>query len=305
MKKTLCWLIVLSLILGTSIASAIEILPKDGTYTSHEVPTEPIVTPDPRAVKVGSDRDELVENGEFEDHGTVWVEWNGRAISLYGCTTAKISYTNPTRSNIGVTLSMAIFDEDLMKYFGTTYRSEEEQMKLAITGLKSIREGINLANASKILTITEYFEGMTAEQVKALSPEEIVSHLAEHNFLGMTAEELMALDEIDLREFTESERLEIAQLGDYNPKEYYYVIGEDALINPGYAIYEIDLYSLPGRLVLPKGEYKAIYILNGYMEDKNEMSDFFVHLPITLTVQKDLPEELQKEYSLSLATRID
>lgn len=307
MKKTCYLMLVLMLVLmvvGTT-ASAIEVLPMNGTHTSEEGLTEPIVTPDPRAVKVGSDRDELVENDEFEDHGTVWVEWSGRAISLYGCTTAKINYTNPTRSNIGVTLSMAIFDEDLLRYFGTTYRSEEEQLELAMTGLKALKEGITPSSATKLLTITEYFEGMTEKEIDELSPEELVNRLAEHGFLGMTAEELFALDENGLREFTEVERLEVAKIGIYNPEEYYLLIGEDALINPGYAIYEIDLYSLPGRLVLPKGEYDAAFVLNGYMADKNEMSDFFIHLPITLVVQKDLPEELQEEYSLELAVRID
>lgn len=307
MKKTFCLFLTLCLFLSACISTAlaVEVLPMNGSYTPEETPTEPIVTPDPRAVQVGSDREDLIENGEFEDQGTVWVEWSGTAISLYGCTTAKINYTNPSRSNIGVTMAMAIFDEDLIEYFGTTFRSKEEQIALAKTGLEALNEGISLGSASKMVTITNYFEGLTSEEVEALSPEELVNLLGEKNFIGMNAEELQNLKEEDLANLSEEELLELAKLGDYNPKEWYYVIGQNALINPGWAIYEIDLYTLPGLLVLPKGEYKAVYVLNAYMEDKNEMSDFFIHLPITLKVQDDLPEDLQKEYGVTMAVRID
>lgn len=305
MKKRLCGILAVFLMLTSASASAIEVLPINGSHVPKEVQTEPIVTPDPRAVQVGGERDKLVENDEFEDKGTVWVEWNGKAYSLYGCTTAEINYTNPSRSNIGVTLSMAIFDKDLMTYFGTTFRTEEEQVELAKTGLDALKNGIKLSYASKLLEITDYFDGMTDEEVSNLAGDELVSLLASKGFMGLSEEELNKLEEDDLKLFTEEQRLELAQLGDYNPNEYYQLIGEDALINPGYAIYEIDLYTLPGRLVLPKGEYKAVFVLNGYAADKNEMSDFFIHLPIELTVQENLPEDLQKEYSVSLANRID
>lgn len=305
MKRRFCLLVSLILVFTFSTAFAIEVLPINGTYTPKEAADEPIVTLDPRAVKVGEKSDGLVENTDLEDKGTVWVEWNGNAYSLYGCTTAKISYTNPTRSNIGVTLALVIFDSDLVEYFGTTFRSEEEQIEFATKGLEALKNGISIGNASMLLEITDYFEGMTDEEVSNLTNEELVTILGEKNFIGMTAEELGKLEEGKLAELTELERLELAKLGGYNPNENYYVLGEDALIDPGYAIYEIDLYTLPGMLVLPKGEYSACFVLNGYAADKNEMSDFFIHLPIKLTVQKDLPEDLQEEYAVSLATRID
>lgn len=305
MKKRLCGILAVFLMLASASASAIEILPINGSHARKEVQTEPIVTPDPRAVQVGGERTDLVENDEFDDKGTVWVEWNGKAYSLYGCTTAEISYTNPSRSNIGVTLSMGIFDTDLMTYFGTTFRTEEEQVELAKTGLDALKNGINVSHASKLLLITNYFDGMTDEEISNLSSEELVSLLGSKSFIGMSEDELRKLEEGDLKLLTEEQRLELAKLGDYNQNEYYQLIGEDALINPGYAIYEIDLYTLPGMFVLPKGEYKAVFILNGYAADKNEMSDFFIHLPIELVVQEDLPEDLQKEYSVSLASRID
>lgn len=304
--KSKLWIVALflALMMLGSIAFAVEVLPINGSHEAKEVPEEPIVTLDSRAVQIGV-RDNLVENDELEDHGTVWVEWNGKAYALYGCTTAEINYTNPTRSNIGVTLSMAIFDADLMTYFGTTYRSESEQVELAKSGLAALRNGIKLSYASKLLEITNYFDGMTDEEVSNLTGDELVSLLASKGFLCLSEEELRKLEEDDLIQLTEKQRLELAELGDYNPNEYYRLIGEDGLINPGYAIYEIDLYTLPGRKVLPKGEYKAVFVLNGYAADKNEMSDFFIHLPIELIIQKDLPEDLQKEYSVSLAVRVD
>lgn len=320
MKRRLFWLVSLILVMMSSTASAgISVLPKDGVYTPKEIVEEPLVTPDPRAVQIAGERENLVVNNEFEDKGTVWVEWNGKVYSLYGCTLtdddpeeklhnatkAKMNYTNPSRSNIGVTLKLAIFDADLIDYFGTTYRSESEQIELAKTGLKSLKEGINLSTASKLTNITEYFEGLTYEQVSELTSEELTALLGSKNFIGKTDEELRALEETDLVGLTELERLELAKFGDYNPFEYYYVIAENGLINPGNAIYETDILTLPDMSILPKGEYDAVFVLNGFAEDLNELSDVFVHLPIKLSVKEDMPEDLLEVFGLSLAIRID
>lgn len=306
MKKKVILALVLVLACMTTSAFAIEVLPKDGMRTPKQVDEIPIVTPEPRAVLVETERDKLVENTEFEDQGTVWVEWNGKVISDYGCSTAKMNYTNPTRSNIGVTLALAIFDTDLVKYFGTTFRTLEEQVDMANTGLEALRSGITLSTASKLVANNDYFLGMTAEELNAMSSEDLIKFLGDKSFIGMTAEELKTLDEAGLLELDELQRLELAQLGTYNPNEFYQKIGgETGVINPGYALYEIDLYTLPGKNVLPKGEYTAVFVLNGYMEDKNELSDFFIHLPIELQVKEDLPVELQEEYSVNLLSRID
>lgn len=306
MKKKVILALVLVLACMTTSAFAIEVLPKDGMRTPKQVDEIPIVTPEPRAVLVETERDKLVENTEFEDQGTVWVEWNGKVISDYGCSTAKMNYTNPTRSNIGVTLALAIFDTDLVKYFGTTFRTLEEQVDMATTGLEALRSGITLSTASKLVANNDYFLGMTAEELNAMSSEDLIKFLGDKSFIGMTAEELKTLDEAGLLELDELQRLELAQLGTYNPNEFYQKIGgETGVINPGYALYEIDLYTLPGKNVLPKGEYTAVFVLNGYMEDKNELSDFFIHLPIELQVKEDLPVELQEEYSVNLLSRID
>ena len=306
MKKKVILALVLVLACMTTSAFAIEVLPKDGMRTPKQVDEMPIVTPEPRAVLVETERDKLVENTEFEDQGTVWVEWNGKVISDYGCSTAKMNYTNPTRSNIGVTLALAIFDTDLVKYFGTTFRTLEEQVDMATTGLEALRSGITLSTASKLVANNDYFLGMTAEELNAMSSEDLIKFLGDKSFIGMTAEELKTLDEAGLLELDELQRLGLGQLGSYNPNELYQKIGgETGVINPGYALYEIDLYTLPGKNVLPKGEYTAVFVLNGYMEDKNELSDFFIHLPIELQVKEDLPVELQEEYSVNLLSRID
>lgn len=306
MKKRVILAMFLVLVCMTTSALAIEVLPKDEMRTPKEKNEIPIVTPEPRAVLVGAERDKLVENTEFEDQGTVWVEWNGKVISDYGCSTAKMNYTNPTRSNIGVTLSVAIFDADLVNYFGTTFRTVEEQVYMAATGLEALKSGINISTASKLVTNNDYFSGMTAEELNAMSSEELINFLGNKNFINKTAEELRVLDEASLIELDEFQRLELAQLGIYNPYEFYQMIGgETGVINPGYALYEIDLYTLPGKNVLPKGEYAAVFVLNGYMEDKNELSDFFIHLPIELQVKEDLPVEVQEEYSVNLLNRVD
>ena len=111
MKRILVALLAMVLIMswGMSSAFAVDILPKDEEVEATEAPTEPLATPDPRAVLVGGDQTEFVENGEGEDKGTVWISWNGQGYAKYGCTTASINYTNPAASNIGVTLKVAIF----------------------------------------------------------------------------------------------------------------------------------------------------------------------------------------------------
>lgn len=307
MKNWVLFLVAMMILVSVSMAaSAVEILPKGGVYEHRQAPEEPIVTPDPNAVLVGSEKDKLVENGEFEDTGTVWVEWNGHAYSDYGCTTAKINYTNPTRSNIGVTLAIGIFDSDLIDYFGTTFRDVDEQVSLAEKGLEALKSGITLSTATKLVQNNQTFENMDAEELSAMSSEDLIKFLGEKNFIGMTSEELEKLDEASLATLDELQRLELAQLGTYNPYESYQKIaGDTGVINPGYAMYEIDLYTLPGRKVIPAGEYKAVYVLNGYMADKNELSDFFIHLPITLHIAEDLPENVQAEYGVELVNRID
>lgn len=289
----------------TSTALAIEIIPKNGIYEPSQEPIEPIVTPDPRAVLIGSEETDYVENGEFEDTGTVWVYWNDTAYSKYGCSIADINYTNPNRSNIGVTLSIGIFDGDMIEYFGTTFRTDEEVQKYAMMGYEALQDGISLSNASYLVAENGIFEGMTEEEVSLLGKSEIAEFLGDKNFIGMTKEELMSLDEEKVKELSEINKLTLAQLGGYNFYTYCVIIGEAGVINPGYALYQIELYTLPGVITIPKGEYRAVFVLNGYDANKNELSDFFIHLPITLQIAEDLPEELQIENGITLATRID
>ena len=75
MKRVLVMFLAMVLIMSFSMSSAfaVDILPKDGKDEATEAPTEPLATPDPRAVSVGGDRTEFVENGEGEDKGTVWI----------------------------------------------------------------------------------------------------------------------------------------------------------------------------------------------------------------------------------------
>lgn len=286
-------------------AMAVEVIPKNGIYEPEEVPKEPIATPDPRAVLVGSEETDFIENDAHEDAGTVWVYWNGSAYSKYGCSIADINYTNPNRSNIGVTFSVGIFDGDMIEYFGTTFRTDEEVQEFAMMGYEALQNGIYASNASYLVQEGGIFEGMEPEEIASFSKEEIAKILGEKLFIGMTEEEFMSLDEATVKGLTELEKLTLAQLGGYNFYTYWVSIGEAGVINPGYALYQIELHTLPGLITIPEGEYKAVYVLNGYDAIKNELSDFFIHLPVTLYVDEDLPEDLQREYGITLATRID
>ena len=300
-------LITVTLLFSLNSAFAIEVLQKDGEHESQPIPAEPLVTPDPRAksLSVEGYEADYVENSELKDTGFVELHWNSTAYAKYGCSIASINYENPTRSNIGMTLSVAIFDGNLIKYFGTTYRSEEEVLELALEGLDALQNGIKISDAPLLVKEDGLFYGLTEEEVSLLTKSELIQLLVEQNFLGMSAEELNLLDEDGVKALNEIEKLTLAQLGGYNFYTFYQKIGETGVINPGYAIYEVELQTLPGMLVIPKGEYEGIFVLNAFDEYRNELSDFFIHLPITLKIAEDLPEELQEEYGVSLAVRID
>ena len=265
-------------VLLSTTAFAVEILPKNGTQEKGEVPLEPIVTPDPRAVLVGSEETDYVENDEHEDKGTVWVYWNDDAYSKYGCTIADINYTNPNKSNIGVTLTVGIFDGDMIEYFGTTFRTEAELKELAMLGYDALQNGVELSNASYLVREGGIFEGMSEEEVKLLDKAALAKYLGEKNFIGMTEEQFLSLDEATVSGLSEIDKLTFAQLGGYNFYTFCVSVGEAGVINPGYALYQVELHTLPGLVTLPKGDYKAIFILNGYDAVKNKLSDFFIHL---------------------------
>lgn len=305
MKKfvTLFLAVVLVFSFGISSAFAVQI-DKDGNFQSTPVPEEPLATPDPRAVVVGETDVDFVENGELEDDGTVWISWNGSAYAKYGCVTADINYTNPSSSNIGVTLTVGIFDGDLITYFGTTFRPEDEVNELATKGYEALQNGIALGNAARMIT-NGHFEGLTETEVAELEKDQIVDYLVEENFMEIDKEAWMALTEEEVLAWDEVSKLTIAQLGGYSFDEYYMEVGEAGVINPGYALYQVDLFTLPGRISLAKGEYEAVFVLQGFDANKNQLSDFIIHLPIELYVEEDLPEELCKEYDITVATRID
>lgn len=309
MKRKIATIVAIALIATMQVATtnAMEVLPKDGEWSYKEAPEEPLVTPDPKEVYVEDHHGEsggYVENGELEDTGSLELSWNSKAIATYGCSTAKINYENLNRSNIDITVTVAIFDGDLIEYFGTTFRPEEEVNELALKGYYALQSGISLSDASKLVTL-KYFDDMTEEEISKLTKKEIVSILGKKNFAGMTEEELDSLDREGVKNLSEKNKLILAQLGGYNFYTFYMEIGNTGVVEPGYGIYEVDLYTLPGKITLPKGQYKAIYVLKSYDKIKNKFSDFYIHLPINLEVVEDLPEELQKEYDVILATRID
>ena len=307
MKKMLALILVLLFTLSTNaVTFAVELSDKDGKF--QEKPTvapEPLATIDPNAVRLTDIDPNLIENQELEDKGTVWLDWNGKAYAKYGCSPAIINYTNPIKSNIGVVLSVGIYDGDLIKYFGTTFRDEEEINKLALEGFNALHNGIEAFAARRLTAKGGIFEGEEVESITSLEKEDIFKKLGEIGFLNMTEDQLKNLSIFDVYNMSEIEKLTLATLCEYDFYMYRLIIGDAGLINPGYALYKVDLYNLPGRLVIPTGEYKAFFELNGYDENKNAFSDFHIRLPITLYIQEDLPEELQEEYELQMAKRID
>lgn len=323
-RLVVAMVLVVALVFSTTSAFAVGILPKDGEKSALTVPTELTEFPDERAVQIGDtdanveasfaewedgvmDPDvyySYMEENELLDDGGVWISWNDEAYSKYGCTTASINYTNPSGSNIGVVLRMAIFDEDLLSYFGTTFRDEDEVLELALCGLDALENGIHPTNAKKLIENNELFSGMSEEEFD-VEPSELPKLLASKGFLGMTEEELASLDKATVNSLSEVDKLALAELADYDPAVWYMEIAKAGVIKPGFALYEIDLHTLPGQICLPKGEYKAVFVLNGYDAWKSETSDFFINLPITLEVKEDLPVELQVEYGITLAERID
>lgn len=289
---------------------AIGVIAKDGSATVKVAPVEPLATPDPRAVKVGGTGN-LVKNGYYEDSGKVWISF-GHSKAKYGCVPAQINYENQSRSNKGVVISLCIFDYELIRCFGTTFRPEEELNELALKGYEAMQNGLTASAAASIttkgddlVTHERFFSHFDAETVMQMDRNQLIWELGLINFLGRTAEELQNLTIEDVYNLSEIDKLMLAHLGGYNFDEYGQSIAEGGLINPGYALYEIDLHNLNGMKVLPKGEYYVHYELKGYDPDKNEFSDFQINLPIILEIEEDLPQNYCDEYGLSLAKLID
>ena len=335
-KKIVATIVALALAMAIipSTAFAVEILPNDGEESIQETeseeekeePEEPLAMPDPDQVKVSSNDAHYVQNEERQDSGTVKLEWNGSAYSKYGCSTADINYTNTLDSNIDVKLSVAIFDGDLLEYFGTTFRTEKEINDLALKGFEAIKTGITVSNAAKL---SAYFGKLTPEDISMLGKFRLCFILGSQKFAGMGRWDFLTLNEEKVKKLSEKDKLTLAQLGGYGFYTRYAKIGEtNGYIEPGYAIYNINLNQLIGdgfyevedstgktiempyglrenNITLPKGNYNAVYILNAFDKEKNEFSKVFIHLPVDLYVEEDLTEELQKEYNVTLAELVD
>lgn len=301
---TLLLAVIMVLSFGMTSASAFMVTPKDGELETQVSPEGLLAQPEPRAVLTGDETLDFVENGEGEDNGTVWISWNTHAYSKYGCSTASINYSNPSSSNIGVTLAIGIFDENLITYFGTTFRTEEEINELAVKGYEALQSGLNISSATNLIS-EGHFVGMTEADVIALDKEALAASLAETGFLGLDKDTLMALTEEEVLGWDEVAKLTLAELGGYDMDQYYQEIGKTGVINPGYTLYEVDLYTLPGRISLAKGEYEVVFVLQGFDAIKNQLSDVIIHLPVILEVEEDLTEELMADYDITCATRID
>lgn len=259
---------------------------------------------DPKAVQVEEQVVDHVENGEHEDTGDVFVRWSKGATVKYGCDLASIDYTNPGRSNMGVKLELMLYDDQAFKYFGTTFRSEEELNALAVAGLEALKLGApNVWTMDKLLmkgiVVTDQYE-------YPVSYEDLLDIIVENGYLGYTKEQWLALDEETILRMPEYEKLMIAQFGDYKFKLGNFLsLGETGVLPQGYAINEIQLHTFGDNYTLPAGNYNAQFWIVGYDALKGEYSKFGSSVPVTLHVQQDLPKNLQEEYGIKLAVRVD
>ncbi len=324
MKRLMTILLGILFVFWTNIAFAIDIIPKDTEQATLEVPTELTETPEPDAMLIGMPNQYVeasfrewedgvmdpkifyayMKENEFLDDGKVWISWSSKASSMHGCAAdASISFTNPSDSNIGVTLRIAIFDAELLNNFGTTFRTRDEILKLSSKGYEALKNGIHITAAEKLVANNSAFAGMTAEEL-CVNPSELPKLLASKGFLGMTEDEIIELSIDKIARMNEIGQLTVATLGGYDPNTMYMEVAKAGVIKPGYRLKQIDLHTLPGAICLPRGTYNAIFVVNGFDAWKSEMSDFFVQLPLTLTIREDLTEELQKEYGVTLAKKI-
>lgn len=322
MKRLVAIILVAFALLSSVTAFAVEVVPRNGEAAEVTVPTELTEFPEEKAIQIGDTNEDVEasfaewEDGVMdpevfaaymeknsEDDGEVWISWSDEVYSKYGCTTATLLYTNPSESNIGVTFEIAIFDAELIDVFGTTFREEGEVFKLALGGFEALKSGVTSSTATRLIKNNEIFEGMS-EADFLIEPLELLELLASKGFMGFSKEELSSLNAEKIKKMSEIDQLKLAELGGYDPYSYYMEIAKQGVIKPGFKLEEADLHTLPGRICLPKGEYNAVFVLNGFDAWKSELSDFVIHLPITLSIKEDLPEELQSEYEITLAEKV-
>lgn len=262
----------------------------------------PIDYIEPNAIKVADEEPVFIENEEHTDGGRLELRWNGNIYAQYGCSVATIKYTNPIRSNQGVKVAVAISDEKMLEYFGTTFKSEEECTELAFKGLEILKSGdIPLNNLQKMYNKKVF---TTYEPTTSISGEELAQILGSESFLGMTAEQLLLLKTDDLGKFSEIDKLRLAQLGEYEIKKSFAIIGQSGVINPGYEINELKLTTFyDNKYALAAGEYSGRLLLTVYDQSKGTMSNLDVKLPLKIHIEEDLPADFCNEYDITLISK--
>lgn len=259
-------------------------------------------TLDERAVML-TEGAKFVENEEGTDSGLIQYYWNPEVYAMYGCTMATLNYENPIASNMGVIVSIVVYDNELLEKFGTTFRSEEECTELALKGLSVLKNGVYDSNTAADLFFKGYIPSDYITVNVDLPSEELVKRLADAGFLKMTEEELLSLNEEKVLELSELEKLQLAELGGYSFDKYYHVIAETGVINPGYAVYNTPLYTFEDGIALPKGTYNGDFFVQAYDKNSNKISDMAMNFFAIINVQEDLPEGFCQEYGITLAAK--
>ena len=253
------------------------------------------------AVKVADSDSEFVDNEEGKDSGLVQFYWNPEIYVVYGCSVATMTYENPIKSNLGVKAQIAISDKTLIENFGTTFRSEAEINDFAFQGLEVLKNGVSSYSVAYGIFKNGLLPRDYLNSRVNIPSEKLIEILVQTDFMGLTSEELSNLSEESVKNFSEIEKLELAQLGGYSFKKSYHFLGTTEIVNPGYAVYNTPLFTFENNITLPKGTYTASYIMTPYDESQGDMSDMTMVFPAIINVEKDLPKDLCEQYGITLA----
>ena len=257
------------------------------------------------ATQVEEQTVEFANNSKGKDSGDVFIRWGQDVFAAFGCSLMEMYYINPGYSNLGVKVELILTDDNLTELFGTTFKSNKELNELALAGFRAMQVGVLNKDAMSRLVI----KGVVAtnEYDYPLSYVDFAKVLVENNYLGYSLDDWLGMTEEKLLALNEYEKLMIAQFGDY--KFYrggYLSLGETGIINPGYEITIMQLHTFgEDDYVLPGGDYAASLLITPYDAERDEYSKISTKVPVMLHVEQDLPKELQEEYGIKLAVKVN
>ena len=297
MKRFLTLMVVMTMIFGVFTEC----------FSEEEVSlTDPdiiLVDCDKRAIKVEERTVDLVQNEEDEDSGDVYIQWGEDVTCTYGYGVARMGYKNPGESNMGVKIELIIFDNVLYEYFGTTFKPDDVLDLLALEGFRAMSDGIANIDERDML----FVKGITRDYNFAtqLDFEGLVDILVQNEFLGYSIEDWYSLNEENIHNLSEYEKLMIAQFGNYTfNMGNFLVVGETGVIYPGYKLSLIDLHEIGNGYILPEGNYPAQFHITGYDLSRGVYSDMSVNMPVRIHILKTISKKRADQLGFAVAKRI-